>query len=477
MKKAFLYLFGVCSSVAIDNSASAGYIQSLGNDEDCVAIGGACTAVEGSLGSYSTNPASLIDFTRPRLGFDGRILDTLNLDLADSAGNHPISRTNTRSDYALAPTIAGYWPISNRLVLGLGIGAPYAITADWGGAAGIHRYDMSDQALFLLDIAPSVGFKVDDRLSIGASLSVTAFKHLRTQTLIPNSFGAALPPALGGAGKIIPTTPYSPIIGSITLNTDHDFHIGLPPDNLQTAFDEYAFILGARYKLSDTLTVGISGRTQTDTTFKGQTTLAVGALTQTVPFKLRLDMPAHVQAGLAVQATPDLIVSLDYQRTFWSDATGLGTPAVIEFGAPLLGFIKKLRVDYAAHDTSTIRIGAQYRLTPQITVLGGYAFDESVFPTSNVDILTYDSNRYIFSTGVRYDTRADPNSSGWILTGSFQWIQYEHRDIATGQSRNLGGVSLPVLVDGETLGFGPNRGPFAMGGSIRAISFGVEYQF
>jgi long-chain fatty acid transport protein len=449
----------------------------MGVDENCVAVGGACTALAPSLGSYYQNPSAIADLKRPLIGVNLRAIDTTHLDLIDSAGSHDIPKTNTKGKYAVAPTLAFYRPIMKNVTVGVGVGAPFAITADWSNTDGIHRYDMSDQSLFILDLAPTIGIKLTDRLSIGASASITAFRHLTTQTLIPDSFGAALPPALGGANTIIPTTPTSPIIGSISLNTNRNFHIGLPPNDMETAFDSVAGVFGLQYRLSDTVTLGLMGRTRTKNSFHGEASLVVGGVSQTSPFSLRLDMPGHIQFGMAARITPKTTVSIDYQRSFWSDAVGFGSPAVIKFSMPLLGFINALKLNYKAHDTSNVHMGVQQELSPRLTVMAGYAFNQSIFPSDAVDILTYDSNRHIFSTGLRYDMRRDQTQSGLILTGSFQWVQYEKRPIATGESANLGGVSLPNLTAPDTLSFTSNRGPFTFGGSIRSLSMAVQYVF
>ncbi len=476
MNKSVLLGCGALAAL-VSQPARAEYIQTMGVDESCAAVGGACVAREGDLGAYYVNPATATDFERPRIGVNMRILDTRSLDLIDSGGNHDIPRTNTKSGVAFAPTVGAYFPVSKNVTLGLGIGAPFAITGDWTNDDGIHRYNMSDQALFILDVSPTIAVKISDKLSIGASVSITAFKHLRTQTLIPDSFGAALPPALGGAGTIIPTTPTSPIIGSITLNTNRDFGIGLPPDNMQAEFGEAALVLGARYKLNPLITLGIAGRTRTKTTFKGTTTLALGAATETVPFRLRLDMPGHIQAGMALHL-PFAELSFDYQRTFWSDAVGLGTPANIEFGTPLLGFINRLQVNYKAHDSDTYRFGVSHNVNPGIRLMAGYARDMRIFGAETVDVLTYDSNRNIFSLGARMDTRGgDETKKGWILAASFQLTSYDRRTIATGVSQNLGGVSLPNLTAADTLSFTSNRSPFTFDGNIRALSFSVQRVF
>src|ERR1700745_582367 len=131
-------------------SAEAEYIQSFGQSEKCIALGGACVAIADDFGAYYSNPAGAASVTRPLAGGNLRILDTRNLELRDSAGSHDIPKTNKQGNVALAPTVAGYMPWAKDITVGLALGAPFAITADWTNKDGIHRYDMSEQALFLL---------------------------------------------------------------------------------------------------------------------------------------------------------------------------------------------------------------------------------------------------------------------------------------------------------------------------------------
>ena len=76
------------------------------------------------------------------------------------------------------------------------------------------------------------------------------------------------------------------------------------------------------------------------------------------------------------------------------------------------------------------------------------------------------------SFGARYRTSGD-----WSFTGGVQAVLYEDRPIAEGVSANLGGVSLPNLVNPTTLGFVPNRGDFAFGGTIWTLGLGVQKGF
>jgi long-chain fatty acid transport protein len=468
-------------AAAMSSPASAGWIQSFGQSERCIALGGACAAKADDFGAYYQNPAAAASFQGAVVGGNLRIIDTTFVDLKDSAGNHEVDATNTEGEVVAAPTLAAYMPVTDQLTLGVGVGAPFAITADWENDSGIHRFDMADQSLFVLDVTPMAAYKVTDRLLVGAGLNVVAFKQLRTQTLIPDSFVVALPPALGGAGAIIPTTPNSPVVGSITIQSDRDVNLGIPPEWFEPSFDEFAVTLGMQYQVNDRLKIGAVYRSKTPVTFTGDLTLdlsPVGGGTQVVGYSTDIDMPAHLQVGFAYDVIPKkLNWSFDVQWTNWADAKGIGTPLVVSVDQPLLGFINDLQVDYSARNTFTFRTGLEYAVDDHWTLLAGYAYDQSIFDDQHVDILVYDSNRHLLSAGIMYDTRDNTAEAGWTTNLGIHATIYEDRNIAAGESQNLGGLSLPVLVDGDTLGFSPNREPFGYGGAILAAGVSLQYSF
>lgn len=75
--------------------AQAAHIQTLGLSEACVAMGGACAATSDDLGAYYSNPAGAVQFERPFIGGNFRLLDTRPLELRDSDGYHDIPRAPT----------------------------------------------------------------------------------------------------------------------------------------------------------------------------------------------------------------------------------------------------------------------------------------------------------------------------------------------------------------------------------------------
>lgn len=366
-------------------------------------------------------------------------------------------------------------------MFGIALGAPFALSGNWTNEDGVHRYSMTDQALFLLDLSPNVAYRVNDRFSIGIAANITALKHLRTETLIPNTFLLGLPTELAGLGTPVDPTPTSPVVGSVTLETDGDVRLGIPPDRFASGFKEGTFTVGMQFRISDAWKAGATYRHLTRTQWTGHATFALPALQGPEPqrtrFKAAIDMPVHVQGGLAFQPFPALLWTADVQRTFWSKARGLGTPVEIRFDDPLLGLVQQLRVDYGAQDANTYHTGIRYRLSPVFSVMAGYAFDEHTFPDSKIDILTYDTDRDLFSLGVAADLRRE-SGRGWVIVGSFQDASYRRRKIRAGESANLGGVSGPNLdLSTGTLGFVPNTEDFRYGGDIYALSTSVSYEF
>ena len=437
-------------------------------------MGGACAATADDLGAYYSNPSGLTQFESKFFGLNLRIIDTRPLRLIHSDGGHDVPRTNKAGKVALAPTAALYMPITRRMSAGIALGAPFALAGDWTNDDGIHRYNMADQSLFLVDLSPVVAYRLSHRLSVGVALNVTALKQLRLETLMPSTFLTGLV-----LGEIANPSPTSPIIGSVTLETDGDVHLGIPPDGFASSFDEGTFTAGVRYKVNERFRLGLTYKHITRTHWDGQATFALpllqGPNPQKTRFKTKVDLPGHIQIGMALKPTDTLTWTLDLQRTFWSRTRGFGSPASVEFRKPLLGLVDRLVVDYDGGDPMTYRTGLKFQLNPTVGLMLGYAFDEHVFDNAHIDVLTYDTNRHIFSIGMKFDLR-DVAGEGWSIVASLQDAHFPRRRIEEGQSENLGGLSRPDLSDG-TLRFVPNTEAFTFAGDIPSASISLSYSF
>jgi long-subunit fatty acid transport protein len=192
------------------------------------------------------------------------------------------------------------------LTAGLGFGALFAISGLWNDDGGIHRFNMLDQSLFVIDLSPTVAYRVTDNLSLGLALNVVAFKELRTQSL----FGPAWAGAPGAA---------------IALQSDEDFWLPVPPYGFDPSFDEVSVTLGGQYRISDRLRLGLVYRSETPTVFEGVVSTNITGSKLSDRYSLTLHMPGHEQVGAAYELIPNRrTVSADLQVTNWSDADGFG---------------------------------------------------------------------------------------------------------------------------------------------------------
>ena len=459
-------------------SVSADFIQTMGMTNREGILAGATQGVAADAGTFYVNPAGAAEFKRPVVSAGLRFADTNNLTQTDSGGDYDVEATTVNGEIAAAPGLGVYLPLSDTVTAGVGLGVPFVLTADWENDAGVHRYSFSNQGFFTVDLSAVVGMQVNDRLNVGVALNIVAFKHLTVERLVPVT-------ALGGR-----TGPDDPVVGRVLLETDMDFPLFVPPFQFDPAFDEIGFTIGAKYEVSDSLTVGLSYRSEQDTTFDGDAVidfnnpLMLGKAI--VPWKLELDTPSHIKAGFAYDINEALTWSVDLQYTLWSKTEAIGKQAHIKFGEPISGLagpvgpalngVTGLTYDWDARNTIAVATAAQYKLNDRLTLMGGYRYDPRMMNDHSIDILAWSGNRHWLGAGATYDLSA-ADGRGWKITAGWQGVFYEDRRIEAGESRNLGGFSKVAFASPGVLTNVSNEDFFEYGGWINILGFDVTYSF
>jgi len=478
-------LLGASALALMVEPASAEYIQTLGMGQKTSSLAGAVTATADDFDAFYTNPAGAANFVTPVIGLTAKLIDTTNLEVNDGAGGG-VKDTWKGEALATAPALGAYLPVMpGSIVMGLGIGAPYALAADFNdqnfGNTVTNDHSTNIELLYI-EAVPTVAVKLSDRLNIGLGVNIGLAKHLKEAIKFTN---------LGGF-----------VSGTLVAQSDDDMPLPVAPWEFSTDPTAVTFTLGMQYQVLPNLKFGATYRGETPNEYEGNVTLHTD-LASTVPglcdniggagtpnscgterFRTTIELPRHLKLGLAWQATENWELSFDAMWTNWSNATGFGSDLIIDLtesqNAPNLAFgaggagaqgllcqagvcgINQIHVAAEAQDTMQYSIGSKYDLNQTVSLLAGYSFDEQFMPNKTQNLIFPSSDRHWLTGGVELKV---PSAMGlWKLNLGGQFIFYEDNLVAN--SQNAGGL-------GPTAQVGPALGP-QVGGAANAVTLGSQ---
>lgn len=95
----------------------------------------------------------------------------------------------------------------------------------------------------------------------------------------------------------------------------------------------------------------------------------------------KFNIPANLTAGIAVDATSNLTLMLDYKRIFYSTIGSVGNSSAIPLpfgasGGPGFGW----------HDVDVVKVGAEWRASPAWTFRAGYAHNTNPIKSTDVTL-------------------------------------------------------------------------------------------
>jgi long-chain fatty acid transport protein len=290
-------------------------------------MGGATVAQAQDALTVLVNPAGMTD-----LG-----ITEMRMDLGFGLLNPPreVNGQESDSNWYLMPGGGAAFNVNDRLFLGMalggiagmGVNVPDIMPAVAGGQAVVTTKQV-------FRFSPAAAFKVNDALSLGASLNVV------NQTLamsIPGAPGSGVP--------------------SVSLPQNGQFGFGAT--------------LGATYKINPKLQAGLTYATKTDiakmeyNTFTGQTSFD-------------MDMPASLALGLAFKPMPGLLVEFDIKQYAFEDVMD----SIAVTNAPP-GFPQVLKFGW--EDQTVYAIGVKKDLG-KMAVSVGYNYGKSPIGTEDVNM-------------------------------------------------------------------------------------------
>lgn len=290
---------------------------------------------------------------------------------------------------ALVPHAYLMWEVNSDLKLGLGITAPYGLVTgyddNWVG-----RYHAVTSKLATVNIQPTISYKVNDQIAVGAGIQFQYIKATLTNAL---DFGTiclgSLPAATCGA-------------------------LGLSPQgadgNIRLTGDDwgYGFTLGAMWEPTKQTRVGVGFRSMVKHTLEGDADFTVPtsatALTSTGRFR---DTSVSGNVETPESLSLSIVHDLNAQWSLLGDVTWTNWSRFKElrfrFGNPLQ---PESATPENWKDSYFFSVGASYRHDQNWTFRIGVAYDQTPVPNADRTARLPDNDRIWIALGASYAINA-----------------------------------------------------------------------
>ncbi len=346
-------------------ASGAGYYLP-NQDAFATARGNAFVATADSAAAVHYNPAGLVQLDRPEaevgvyaivLGNEARV------------GGQSVEAKN---ELQAAPHFYFGAPINDKLSYGFGLNSPFGLGTDWG------RYNnfspvVTEARLLFASATAAIAYKLNDQLSIGASLSANYADLKLEQGLRSN--------------------PVTAIPGSYLRFEGDDFGIAGSVGILWQPCPQHSFGLnytaGSNYNLS--------GRT--DSNLLGIDTSA----------DFEFMTPDRVAAGYSYRPAPQWNIEANVEWLNWDSLNSL------TLKSDKIGGASSLEVPFNWESSFIYELGVSYTTQAGYILSAGYDFNESAQPDTNFTPGVSDGNRNWFNVGIgrKYER------SAWSLAYQF----------------------------------------------------------
>ncbi len=263
-------------------------------------------------------------------------------------------------DWALVPNAYLSWQLSPKWFVGVGMNAPFGLKTEYS-TTWIGRLHAVESDLKTININPSVAYKVNDQVSLGAGIS-----YQRAEATLSNNvnYAGAVAQVLGlGAGAAIAAAGQGEGLAKIEGDDD-----------------AFGYNLGAMFNVNPNTRIGVAYRSSISYTISGSVNFGnrPAALAAALPdgaVQADIKMPASASISLFHQLNPKWDLLADISWTEWSSITALN---IVRSNGALL-----TTTPLNWSDTWRLSVGANYHVNSAWTLRMGLAYDESPVPDAD----------------------------------------------------------------------------------------------
>lgn len=389
------------------NSHAAGfYIQEQSVRGLGYAFAGSSTILDDASTVYF-NPAGMTNLSGPQVNAGAHVI-AASADLENTGsvipfggatgddGGNPYDPAPIPNFYAVTPT----W--DDRVWVGIGVSAPFGLANDYGNT-WFGRFDSTQTELTTINIQPSVAFKPEPWLSIGAGLDIQyADANLESITNV-------------GTGEAVST-----------LEGD-DWSLG--------------YNVGVQIRPLDGTVIGAHYRSGIDHTLRGSISLdGAGAADFDEGGQADLNLPEIATIGVAHEVTDDLRVMAQGTWFGWNSFESIA--AIRDSGIPVAPVIQNYQTTWA------FAAGVEYDVNQDWTVRAGYQFDATPTTDQFRTSRTPDGDRNWATAGVTYkiNDKIDLDFAAAYINISDETINVtRNAGLATVSANTAGSVGIAAI--------------------------------
>ncbi|QOR62106.1 OmpP1/FadL family transporter [Sulfurovum sp. ST-21] len=322
----------------------------------------------------------------------------------------------SKTENIVVPTIHYVAAPAGDFRWGVSIAVPGGLTKRWDSA--YQKLYAEEFTLKNVEVNPVVSYKINEKFAVGGGVRLVYSEG------VVKSDGRE-------------TTPY-PIAREMEGNTI-----------------EFGYNLAVTYRPTDDISMAVTYRSNIDLNEEGEANLYFGGVGEQYDAEVSVPLPAALNIAVSKTWNNRFTLEFVYERTYWSAYKSLDFNYDQDILNPVLEEAFNTPIPKNWKDTNTFRVGATIEMD-KITMMMGFAIDETPVPEETLGFELPDSDAKVFSMGFRYQ---QTESLSW--GAAFLYDSKESRSITPGVNSN------EVLANG---------GSFHEGGAY-LTTIGVSYEY
>lgn len=394
-------LMSTAGTLGLSNHAMAAAFQLWEQDGASVGnyhAGRAAEAPDASTAYY--NPAGLLRIHNQQVVFgldpvltNFKFNGTVNVNTVGLGESGPLTTTAQGGNFNLIPSLNYAAPLNDSAVFGFSIVSPFGLETNYGSDSPV-RYTATLTSLQIVDIAPSLGIALNDKLSVGFGVD---FEHARGEFNL-----------VGG----------NPLFDQLFL-----MNMDTPSKNVGYSWGT-GYHLGVLYQFTETTRVGLSYHSKVTEHLEGSSKFEgplandistdPNGIQRSVNLKGNITLPATTTLSLFHSFNPTWDVMGTIAFTQWSEFSKfvLQNAAGLVDGVSSNTIVAVIPENY--RNTWNYSVGANYHANEQWLFRGGVGYDETPASGRYRNLQLPDSDRIPVAIGTHY--QATPTlgfDAGW----------------------------------------------------------------